>query len=531
MAADPTITLQMDFPVVEPRFDTMPYELLEEVARFLAPDNTLDHADANCRAAYKKGMSDLLNLCLVSKMLEAVVRPAIFRNIIIWRSTELILLYRTLTENHGVGGYIKTLVLSTAFLRCKKHHEMLDLQLLGTIDSDFDLVRRHGSLGMTSRQENELRSNLYLKVLEKAPSVKEVTLNTPRWAVRGLDDGQLPEFGIASAMANSPVVTAQNSSFRLPQALHTLTIEGQYQGLVEGLPGQFHKLWSQKLNGLSNLKTMVWLRDDTTWFDSLPGRQWATNGFKGTLQSLTALKLIDSSCRFFDIAIVCDSFPSLKSLDISSNFLRDNPRMLEGDSLSPGTAQISLTRSIAKLQHLEYLSLDLLSVPDNSKLLGDDGVLDLSSLPTLFAAAISFRLFVSHETLTSTGSRVDPSLVLPRCLALLVITVRGFSSEAGSNLMEFLGRLREACSNDFPSLGWVKYRYAAGIPPLSPSRTCLCARVPHEDFCTYDHTSGLLYTYRPWVPAEKFEDLVAGFGQRGIELTKATAETYASIGV
>lgn len=205
--------------------------------------------------------------------------------------------------------------------------------------------------------------------------------------------------------------------------------------------------------------------------------------------------------------------------------------MLEGDSLSPSTAQLSLTRSISKLQQLEYLSLDLLSVPDNSDLLGDDGVLDLSSLPNLLEAAISFRLFVSQETLTSTGSSVDPSLVLPRSLAVLIITARGFSTEAGRNLIEFLRLLREACRHHFPSLGWVKYRYAAGIPPLGPSRTCLCARVPHEDFCTCDHTSGLPYTYRPWVPAEKFEDLVAGFGQRGIELTKAKAEAYASVGV
>lgn len=276
MAANPTLTLQMDFPVVKPWFETMPYELLEEVAKFLAPDNALNHADVKFRAAYKKGFSSLLNLCLVSKRLEAVVQPVIFRNILIWRSSDLILLYRTLTENPEVGGYIRTLVLSTAFLRCQKDHEMLDLRLLRTIDSDFDLNGRRGSL--TSREENELRSTLYLKVLEKVPGVKEVTLNTPRWAVRGLNDGQLLEFGIASAMANNRVVMPQNSSFRLPQALHTLTIEGQYQGLAEGLPRQFRNLWPQKLNGVSNFETMVWVRDDTTWFDSLPGRQWATNG-------------------------------------------------------------------------------------------------------------------------------------------------------------------------------------------------------------------------------------------------------------
>lgn len=116
MAADPTLIIQMDFPVGKSLLESMPDELLTIVNKDLAPENAVKHLDARFRAAYKEGIKELLSLCLVSKRLEAVVRPVIFGKILICRSTELVLLLRTLTENRRMGEYIKNLVFATTFL-------------------------------------------------------------------------------------------------------------------------------------------------------------------------------------------------------------------------------------------------------------------------------------------------------------------------------------------------------------------------------------------------------------------------------
>ena len=267
----------MDCPVGKSTLESMPVELLEKVAN-LALDVALGHTDANARAAYKKGTSKLLTFCLVSKKLKSVVRPAIFRHVSIRRSSDLILLFRTLTENREVGGHIRQLTLTTTFLRQGQGYEALDLQLLKGIDPDFDLVQPHGSAIMTSRQENQIRINLYLKVLNKAPNVVGVTINIPSWTVRGCDDGGISALGIASIMATNRVAMPQISLARLPEALRVLTIEGQHKGLMEGLPRQLSKLWAQESTKASKLEKMVWLRGDTTWFDSLPSQQWGPKG-------------------------------------------------------------------------------------------------------------------------------------------------------------------------------------------------------------------------------------------------------------
>lgn len=280
MAADPTLIIQMDFPVGKSLLESMPDELLTIVNKNLAPENAVKHLDARFRAAYKEGIKELLSLCLVSKRLEAVVRPVIFGKILICRSTELVLLLRTLTENRRMGEYIKNLVFATTFLGQDPDHELLNLDILRGLDFDLDLILPEKQARMTSRQENELQSNLCLMVLEKAPNVEKATMNPPSWSVRGLSNDQLATFGISSAVAHNRVATPQMPPSRLPKSLRTLTIEGPFEdrGLMEGLPQQFSVFWHKDLAHECNLKKLVWMYDDTTWFDSLPGSQWASRG-------------------------------------------------------------------------------------------------------------------------------------------------------------------------------------------------------------------------------------------------------------
>lgn len=270
----------MQFPVGESRLETMPIELLETVVKFSARGNDFDPYSAKSRDAYKKGVSKLLSLCLVSKSVDAVVRPFIFDNVLICRSTELILLLRTLTENCEMGEYIKKLNLSTTFPRRDADHEFLDVDVLRGLDFDLDLILPDGLVRMTSRQENDLRINLYLKVLEKAPNVNTVKMNPPSWIVRGIEDRQLSSFGIASVMAHKRMAIPRASLSRLPKTAKALTIEGreQNEGLTEGLPVQISGFWRQDSIDESSLEKIIWMFDDTTWFDSLPGSQWASDG-------------------------------------------------------------------------------------------------------------------------------------------------------------------------------------------------------------------------------------------------------------
>lgn len=276
MASDTTGITQVRFPAGKSPFEKMPLEILEKIARIRIPDAW--DIDTTPWLTHKNDISKLFTLCLVSKRLESVVRPAIFRNVTIRRSADLIRLLRALLENRTLGGHIRRLTLSTTFLRHEEGYERLDLQLLKGLDPDFDSAQPRGSAVLPSREENQVRINLYLKVLNKAPNVVEVTMNTPSWVVRSWDAERISPYGIASVMANNHVTLPQTSLARMPDTLKVLTIEGQHEGLMEGVPRQFSKLWTQETTQASKLEKMVWLMANTTWFYSLPSRQWGPDG-------------------------------------------------------------------------------------------------------------------------------------------------------------------------------------------------------------------------------------------------------------
>lgn len=280
MSTDTTQTLQVGFPVGKSRLEAMPDELLEMVTKFLAPKDALQHLDPPTRTGYRKGISDLLDLCLVSKRLEVVVRPVIFGTVMICRSIQLVRLFRTLTENPVLGENIKKLEFYTQFSRQEPDHEFLDLGILRGLDPDIDSTLPQGSARISGRQENEIRSNVYVKVLEKAPNVKQVTINPPTWSVRGINDAALAAFGVASAVAHKQAAMPQPSLRRLPESLEALILEGDpfQRGIKEGLPKQISRMLSQDQADGSKLVRMAWFSDDTTWFSGLPGQEWNSAG-------------------------------------------------------------------------------------------------------------------------------------------------------------------------------------------------------------------------------------------------------------
>lgn len=548
MAIKSTRIVHIRWPAGSSRLETLPAELLNVITDDLVLETDLDHTGARSRTAYKDGLSNLGSLCLVSKCLDTKIRPVMLRKVPIYRSIELVLLYRALTENPMLGGYIRQLVLATPFSRQEIEYEMLQFHLLRGVDSDFDFPQPHASGSMTTRMENKLRFDLYLKVLNKAPNVTKVAIDALSWSVRGLNDKQLALFRAASDMLDNLADMPETPLLQMPKDVKTVNINGPVRGLVEALPSQLAKIWSQT----SKLETLVWTRDDSAWFDNLPSRSlelegtgmsWLPNhltdksssaslakrelnklliqsftGPKRMCTSLTTLKLLVSACRLRDIATVCDSFPFLKRLQIVQNTSRDDFNKEELRNSMPCTEQVSLTSSIASLRQLEALHLDPLAAPENGQVLGDDGALNLSSLPNLSEVTVSFGLFVAEKPFKSTGSKAHPCLALPQFLTRLTISARGFVREAGITLMQFLEDLRAACCYQFPCLKQIVYIYSAKLPAMGPEPVCLCGRIPHESFCPYDSEAGLSIDYLPWIPADSFEALVTRFRQRGIQL-------------
>ncbi|KAK2609841.1 hypothetical protein N8I77_003318 [Diaporthe amygdali] len=516
MAIKSTRIVHIRWPAGSSRLETLPAELLNVITDDLVLETDLDHTGARSRTAYKDGLSNLGSLCLVSKCLDTKIRPIMLRKVPIYRSIELILLYRALTENPMLGGYIRQLVLATPFSRQEIEYEMLQFHLLRGVDSDFNFSQHHASGSMTTRMENKLRFDLYLKILNIAPNVTEVAIDALSWSVRGLNDKQLALFRAASDMLDNLAEMPETPLLQMPEDVKTVNINGPVRGLVEALPSQLAKIWSQT----SKLETLVWTRDDSAWFDNLPSRSLELEGTgpKRMCTSLTTLKLLVSACRLYDIATVCDSFPFLKRLQIVQNTSRDDCNKEELRNSMPCTEQVSLTSSIASLRQLEALHLDPLAAPENDQVLGDDGALNLSSLPDLSEVTISFGLFVAEKPYKSTGSKVHPCLVLPQSLTRLTISARGFMREAGITLMQFLEDLRAACCYQFPHLKQIVYIYSAKLPAMGPKPVCLCGRIPHESFCPYDSEAGLSIDYLPWIPADSFAALVTEFRQRGIQL-------------
>lgn len=284
MSTDTTQTLQVAFPVGESHLETMPNEVLLMVVKIIAPEDTLQHLDHPTRHVYRTGISELLNLCLVSKRLEAIVRPVIFGTVKICQSTQLVRLLRTLTENPGLGEHIKKLEFYIQSSQRESDLDFLDLGILRGLDSNLDSTLPQDSSGISGRQENEIRSNIYLKVLEKAPNVKQVTLNPPTWPVRSTDDAHSPASGVASAVAHKQAAMPQPSFRRLPESLKVLIVQGNpFQlGITEGLPKQISRMLSQDRVDGSKLEKMAWFYDDTTWFYGLPGQEWTSAGMSDT---------------------------------------------------------------------------------------------------------------------------------------------------------------------------------------------------------------------------------------------------------
>lgn len=94
---------------------SLPVELLRHIFEYLAPNNVQPHLDSAAFRAYKQSQNDLRSVCLVSKLMDAVARPYLYRAAIVNNVDVLAYLLRTLDEVQALGEHFNRLVLEVPF--------------------------------------------------------------------------------------------------------------------------------------------------------------------------------------------------------------------------------------------------------------------------------------------------------------------------------------------------------------------------------------------------------------------------------
>lgn len=256
----------------------IPIELLRMVIKdyhvaFVQDVQTL--SDPKTQSAIEEAYRDLRSLCLVSKTLDDIICPIFLENVIVFRSTNLAALYRTLLENERLGDYVRHIVFYTYtrsyyFQGKTESYRRLPLGFLDGLDADFDPwqdmwrleIYRHPPLGLQS----ELIFSIYLKVLGRTRNVETVAINTL------MEGGEITPPKQGRPLLPSPKVPPFSR-------LKTVRLIGKTRNLQGGYR---RDLGSLVLDGQPSLERLVWLNDYQTWFKSFPSGH-RTNSSSGKM--------------------------------------------------------------------------------------------------------------------------------------------------------------------------------------------------------------------------------------------------------
>ncbi|KAK6540792.1 hypothetical protein TWF694_008182 [Orbilia ellipsospora] len=101
-----------------PHLLSLPNELLEEIVGLLVPSFPRDcseHRYWGIGPGETPHIKDLSSLCLTCKQLELVVRPHLFKIVVITYPTRMIRLFRTLIENPSIRKMVRTISICCTF--------------------------------------------------------------------------------------------------------------------------------------------------------------------------------------------------------------------------------------------------------------------------------------------------------------------------------------------------------------------------------------------------------------------------------
>ncbi|ROV88128.1 hypothetical protein VMCG_10424 [Cytospora schulzeri] len=376
-------------------FEALPSEVVMMFAEHLAPTDIQPYLEEASMRTYKEAQNNLRNFGMVSRRMNDLVRPYLYRGIIVDNADRVVQLVRTLAKHRGgFGKHIKDLVLQVPFDETDGKFTVPDVSVFLS-SQDEDLVTLAKCRVPNTRAYQAL-GKLYFQVVKWTMNLETLAFGMA-----------LPSSGTNSAnvlylffwkdfcgAAGSP------SYFRLPTFLPKLTTV-----YLHGGKSSSHRPIDsdqcRRFFDIPSVQKLVCYRDEGLWYDLRPTTEHSTPVYfrvRGAtnfqFRNITTIELRESACTPLHILDICATFPCLQALSVSTS-----SRLAMRGPGDPSTVSdgMYLSDGLAKLPDLKTLELDLHYSHDFSRLLGPRGVLSLQPLLGLQTLRVPLHFLVLKQ--------------------------------------------------------------------------------------------------------------------------------------
>ncbi|KAL1882908.1 hypothetical protein Daus18300_000546 [Diaporthe australafricana] len=422
----------------------------------LCPDKVQPDLNDTSLSQYKQAQENLRMVCLVSRRTDAVARQFLYRTAVINNADVLVCFLHSLDRNKSLGQQVKHLWLVVPFHSQDPHYRKPDVSIL---ESSSRLSK------ITDKAAEKSDTETYMQA---KPSMDP-------WDWQFLDR----EWGRYENNSGIPTFTewieAKGSEVLSLMYIETLYRTNKVESLCFGkishstvhFTRPFLKtcirheqeqsvvpVW--KYNGtsvpfLANLKSLQLLgekdrRSVVAWsmvepFLPMPGlqvlkalydnRKWFTEGGWKTYKratsddqcaSVTCVDLEQSQLKVEDITEFCTIYPSLECLSVSMSHRGQRGTMILNFEQLLSEEKKFLSTSLAKLEHLTKLVLDLDYEQDVRPLLGPHGALSLAGLDRLVTLQLPLHFLVEMPQPANNPAMTDLRHALPSSVEHLTLT-------------------------------------------------------------------------------------------------------------
>ncbi|KAI3393459.1 hypothetical protein diail_4255 [Diaporthe ilicicola] len=429
--------------------ESLPVELLMQVIDFLSPDNIRPclHKSQLSMLLYMRAQKNLRMVCLVSKQMDAVARPYLYRAAIINNVDVLSYFLRSLDENNALGQHVKYLSLEVPFDLEGADYRRPNVAVLKSRPTFSEIPDPKSEESDMPEYVNHMHKvedfaahvlhisydEKHIPTFEKWAWNKDCEILSQIYYNILLRTENLESFcfGMICSAANLFMFRGFSlrllramklSKIRLPKNIHSpVPLMSKLKALhLVGADtdsrGHHIPFVVQPFLGLPSLRALKSFRDDGGWYGLNIDSMSAYGNWPCT--SITHVDLRRSRCKPQGILQMCTAFPSLESLCISTEY--------ETWCGSQGMKKVRsqekfLSTELAKLEHLRELVLDLHYDQDVRPWLGPHGLLILGGLNKL----VTVRAPLHYLTEVQPGNTpviTNLTLALPSSVEQLTVT-------------------------------------------------------------------------------------------------------------
>lgn len=246
------------------RFELMPTEVLEKIFEELSQNHLQsldDLEDDDLLEANRSAHTNMRNLCLTSKPVDAVARPLLFRTITVSSPATLLRLYETLPANEDLGCYIRQISFE---IICEKvgpwdFLPARPLQCQSLLTGWDEEIARSNREFFNEHCCDQILSSCYFEILRRTPKVHQLVIRIQPIRQRGHTVYMYRPFFKRVRRAVQASLMGEGSEF-LPR-LTTLQLLGD--------PNDHSNLFDitvcEPLLRIPNLRTIKTFRDNGFW--------------------------------------------------------------------------------------------------------------------------------------------------------------------------------------------------------------------------------------------------------------------------